>query len=101
MNLNLPSDLQRLAPFIAVAVLGVAGLLLVARGMGDGDSSRGADAGAVLESAFATAPRSGVLHLRLAATVAGAGRATAAPTYSFAGPFTQGEGGQAERDADF
>ena len=62
--MNLPSDLQRLLPYIAVAVLAVAGLVLVVRGVpvnggGDatdpappvreapprGDSGRGSDRG--------------------------------------------------------
>ena len=34
MNLNLPTDLQRLAPLLAVAVLAVVGLFLVTRGLG-------------------------------------------------------------------
>ena len=34
--MNLPSDLQRLLPFIAVALLAVVGLLLVVRGVGGG-----------------------------------------------------------------
>ena len=32
--MNLPSDLQRLLPYIAVAVLAVVGLVLVMRGVG-------------------------------------------------------------------
>jgi hypothetical protein len=35
--MNLPSDLQRLLPYVVVAVLAVAGLLLVLRGVGGGD----------------------------------------------------------------
>jgi hypothetical protein len=35
--MNLPSDIQRLLPYIAVAVLAVVGLLLVVRGVGPGD----------------------------------------------------------------
>jgi hypothetical protein len=34
MNVNLPTDLQRLAPLLAVAVLAVVGLFLVTRGLG-------------------------------------------------------------------
>ena len=40
--MNLPSDLQRLLPYIAVAVLAVAGLVLVVRGVpvnGGGDAT--------------------------------------------------------------
>jgi hypothetical protein len=36
--MNLPSDLQRFLPYIAVGVLAVVGLLLVMRGVGPGDS---------------------------------------------------------------
>jgi hypothetical protein len=39
--MNLPSDLQRLLPYIVVAVLAVAGLLLVVRGLGDTGGSAG------------------------------------------------------------
>ena len=39
--MNLPSDLQRLLPYIVVAVLAVAGLLLVVRGVGDTGGSAG------------------------------------------------------------
>jgi hypothetical protein len=39
--MNLPSDLQRLLPYILVAVLAVAGLLLVVRGVGDTGGSAG------------------------------------------------------------
>ena len=34
LNLNLPTDLQRVAPLLAVAVLAVVGLFLVTRGLG-------------------------------------------------------------------
>ncbi|MGH2980206.1 MAG: hypothetical protein ACRDLQ_11320 [Solirubrobacterales bacterium] len=37
--MHLPSDLQRLLPYIVVAVLAVVGLVLVMRGMGDGGSA--------------------------------------------------------------
>ena len=37
--MNLPSDLQRLLPYVVVAVLAVAGLLLVLRGVGGGDGA--------------------------------------------------------------
>jgi hypothetical protein len=39
MNLNLPTDLQRLAPLLAVAVLAVVGLFLVTRGLGGEEST--------------------------------------------------------------
>jgi hypothetical protein len=34
LNLNLPTDLQRVVPLLAVAVLAVVGLFLVTRGLG-------------------------------------------------------------------
>ena len=39
--MNLPSDLQRLLPYLVVAVLAVAGLLLVVRGVGGTGGSAG------------------------------------------------------------
>jgi hypothetical protein len=50
--MNLPSDLQRLLPYVVVAVLAVAGLLLVVRGVGD----TGGNAGGAPD-AVRTAPR--------------------------------------------
>jgi hypothetical protein len=38
-NLNLPTDLQRVAPLLAVAVLAVVGLFLVTRGLGGEDTT--------------------------------------------------------------
>ena len=37
--MNLPSDLQRLLPYVAVAVLAVVGLFLVMRGIGNDEAS--------------------------------------------------------------
>ena len=37
--MNLPTDLQRIAPLLAVAVLAVVGLFLVTRGLGGDDTS--------------------------------------------------------------
>ena len=37
--MNLPSDLQRLLPYVAVAVLAVVGLFLVMRGIGGDEAS--------------------------------------------------------------
>ena len=37
--MNLPSDLQRLLPYVAVAVLAVVGLFLVMRGIGSDETS--------------------------------------------------------------
>jgi hypothetical protein len=39
--MNLPSDLQRLLPYVVVAVLAVAGLLLVVRGLGGTEGNGG------------------------------------------------------------
>jgi hypothetical protein len=39
LNLNLPPEVQRLLPYIAVAVLAVVGLLLVVRGVGPGEEA--------------------------------------------------------------
>lgn len=39
MNLNLPTDLQRIAPLLAVAVLAVVGLFLVTRGLGGDETT--------------------------------------------------------------
>jgi hypothetical protein len=39
MNVNLPTDLQRLAPLLAVAVLAVVGLFLVTRGLGGDEAT--------------------------------------------------------------
>ena len=39
MNLNLPTDLQRIAPLLAVAVLAVVGLFLVTRGLGGDEAT--------------------------------------------------------------
>jgi hypothetical protein len=39
VNLNLPPEVQRLLPYIAVAVLAVVGLLLVVRGVGPSEET--------------------------------------------------------------
>src|SRR5215207_2269284 len=90
MNVKLPSDLHRLAPFIAVAVLALAGLLLVTRGISGGGGA-GANANEVLDKAFTERPRTGVLDVKAAITaeVAGAPGATRGGTYSASGPFEQ------------
>jgi hypothetical protein len=92
MNVKLPSDLHRLAPFIAVAVLALAGLVLVTRGIsGGGAGETGANANEVLDKAFTEGPRTGVLDLKavITAEVAGARQATLGGTYSASGPFAQ------------
>jgi hypothetical protein len=45
--MNLPSDLQRLLPYIAVAVLAVVGLVLVMRGVGASDGGALPDPGRI------------------------------------------------------
>ena len=72
--MNLPFDLQRLAPFIAVAVLAMAGLFVVTRGMGDGGgSSSGTDPNVVAQKAFSETPKTAVLTAKALVTVEGAG----------------------------
>jgi hypothetical protein len=69
--MNLPFDLQRIAPFIAVAVLAMAGLFVVTR-MGSGGSSSGTDANAVAQRAFSENPKTAVLTTKALVTVEGA-----------------------------
>ena len=95
MNLNLPSDLQRIAPFVAAAVVAVVGLVLVTRGVGGG-SDGGRDAAQIVERAFSTSPKSGVLDLRLNAALEVPGHSPDSTTYSFKGPFTQGPPSEAD-----
>jgi hypothetical protein len=45
--MNLPSDFQRLLPYIAVAVLAVVGLVLVMRGVGASDGGARPDPGRI------------------------------------------------------
>jgi hypothetical protein len=90
--MNLPSDLQRLAPFLAVAVLALAGLFVVTRGLGGGNGSA-PDANAVMQRALTTSPESGVLNLSTRvslelATQAGA-QAPRSETLTFSGPFVE------------
>ncbi len=96
MNFRLPSDIQRLALFIAVAVLAVIGLVLVTRSAGTGGGG-GTDAREVVQRAFTTDPASGVLDLRVSATLEVPGRAPDTSSYSFAGPFTHAK---AETEGD-
>ena len=60
--MNLPSDLQRLLPFIAVALLAVVGLLLVVRGVGGGGSGA-TSAQKKLHAALTEPPRSGKVSM--------------------------------------
>jgi hypothetical protein len=66
--MNLPSDLQRLLPFVAVAVLAVAGLFLVVRGVGGGGSGA-TDAQQLMRTAFEKSPKSGVADMSAVITV--------------------------------
>jgi hypothetical protein len=90
--MNLPSDLQRIAPFLAVAVLALAGLFVVTRGLG-GEGGGAPDANVVMQRALTTSPKSGVLNLstRVAlelATQAGS-REPRTETVNFSGPFVE------------
>jgi hypothetical protein len=60
--MNLPSDLQRLLPFIAVALLAVVGLFLVVRGVGGGGEG-GTSAQKKLHVALTELPKSGKASL--------------------------------------
>jgi hypothetical protein len=70
--MNLPFDLQRLAPFIAVAVLATAGLFVVTRSVGGGGGSSGADSNVVAEKAFSENPKTAVLTTKALVKVEGA-----------------------------
>ena len=64
--MQLPSELQRIAPILGVAVLAVAGLLLVTRVIGGGtESGSGEDAAAIFDKAVTQSPRTAVLGLDL------------------------------------
>jgi hypothetical protein len=56
--MNLPSDLQRLLPYVAVAVLAVVGLFLVVRGVSGGGSAS-TEAQNIISTALGNTPRSG------------------------------------------
>jgi len=71
--MNLPFDLQRLAPFIAVAVLAMAGLFVATRSVGGGGGSSGTDANVVAQKAFSENPKTAVLTAKALVTVEGAG----------------------------
>jgi hypothetical protein len=91
MNVRLPSDLQRLAPFLVVALLGIAGLLLVTRGLGNGNGGGGANAQQVLDRAFSGAgkgeSRSGKMAIKASADLQGAARASGSFTVQADGRF--------------
>ena len=77
MNVRLPSDLQRLAPFLVVAILAIAGLVLV-RGVGGDGGGGGADAQQVLDRAFGGGAkpqaRSGKLTMNATVSLQGSGQ---------------------------
>jgi hypothetical protein len=59
--MNLPSDLQRLLPYVIVAVLAVVGLVLVVRGVGGGSDSA-TDAGRLIQEGIEKEPTQGVVY---------------------------------------
>jgi hypothetical protein len=71
--MTLPSDLHRIAPLIAVAVLAMAGLFVVTRGVGGGGGSGGTDANMVAQKAFSENPKTAVLTAKALVNVEGAG----------------------------
>ena len=95
MNVRLPSDLQRLAPFLVVALLGIAGLVLVTRGLGDG-SGGGASAQQVLDRAFSGTGnrevRSGRMAITASANLQGEAQTSGNFTVKADGRFDQADG---------
>ncbi len=93
--MNLPFDLHRFAPFIAVAVLAMAGLFVVTRGMGGEGSSSGTDANVVAQKAFSQNPKTAKLTTKVLVTVEGAG----ARSFVFAatGPVEEGGPGKIDK----
>jgi hypothetical protein len=91
--MNLPSDLQRLLPFVAVAVLAVAGLFLVVRGVGGGGSGATTDAQQLMRAAFEKSPKSGVADMSALITVEmatkGGERKPQTSRIRLAGPFVE------------
>jgi hypothetical protein len=72
---NLPADLQRLLPILAVGVVALAAAVFVTRGLG-GDSS--ASAQQVLDRAIKEEPKSGALNVRFTFSVGTRGEDTTA-----------------------
>ena len=61
--MNLPSDLQRLLPYVVVALLAIAGLVLVVRGVGGGGSGSATKAQQIVREAAGNSPNSGVIEV--------------------------------------
>jgi hypothetical protein len=90
--MNVPSDLQRFLPYIAVAALAVVGLFLVVRGVGGGGEGS-ADARSLMQTALEQNPKSGVLDVGMAFTLElatnGRERAPRTSTFRGTGPFVE------------
>jgi hypothetical protein len=90
--MNLPSDLQRLLPYLVVALLAIAGLVLVVRGVGGGGGSA-TDAQALVRAAFESDPKSGVFDMTVAftleQTIQGREREPRTTTIHADGPFVE------------
>ena len=103
MNVRLPSELQRLAPFLAVAVLAIAGLLLVTRGVGGGGGGGGTDAQQVIDRAFAggngSDAKSGRMTMSASVALQGGGQASGNFSVEANGRFDQA-GGAPKLDLD-
>jgi hypothetical protein len=95
MNVRLPSEIQRLAPFLAVAVLAIAGLLLVTRGVGGGGGG-GTDAQQVIDRAFAggngNEAKSGRMTMSASVALQGGGQASGNFGVEANGRFDQADG---------
>lgn len=103
MNVRLPSDLQRLAPFIAVGVLAIAGLFLVTR-IGGGSNGSGAGAQQVVDRAFGGAgqreARSGRMAMSATVALQGGGQTGGNFTVEADGRFDQAAKGSPQVDLD-
>ena len=71
--MNLPADLQRLLPILAVGIVALAAAVLVTRGLG-GDSS--ASAQQVLDRALKEEPKSAALNRRISFSLQAGGKST-------------------------
>jgi len=97
-NVHLPPDLQRVAPLLGVAVLAVAGLLLVTRVVGGGGG--GINAAEVLQKGFTNEPRSAVLNLRFTGAFQASNGKSRRGTYTVVGPASDGPGAKDPGQAD-